>query len=81
MVSGDYAVLLREGMSVKRALVFNLVSSAFSFIGMAAGISLGEVLHAALWINALTAGSFIYIALVHLVRFHYYYESFSVDRL
>lgn len=60
-------MLLKEGMSVRRALCCNLFSSVFSFGGMGLGLLLGEVLDAAPWVNAFTAGSFIYIALGTLV--------------
>lgn len=56
-------------MSIKRSLFYNVVSSIFSFIGMVAGVLLGEIEYASLWINSFTAGSFLYIALSDLVIF------------
>lgn len=65
---GDFAVLLRSGMSIKRALYYNLLSSALSFMGMAGGIWLAEDHESASqWIYAATAGTFFYIALADLV--------------
>ncbi|XP_050670124.1 zinc transporter ZIP10 [Leptidea sinapis] len=65
---GDFAVLLRSGMSIKRALYYNLLSSVLSFIGMAVGIWLAEDHESASqWIYAATAGTFFYIALADLV--------------
>ncbi|KAL0273989.1 UNVERIFIED_CONTAM: hypothetical protein PYX00_006536 [Menopon gallinae] len=64
---GDYATLISSGMSKKKTLLYNILSSVFSFLGMIIGILLGEIKHASLWINAFTAGSFLYIALSDLV--------------
>lgn len=65
---GDFAVLLRSGMSIKRALYYNLLSSVLSFMGMAGGIWLAEDHESASqWIYAATAGTFLYIALADLV--------------
>ncbi|GBP66557.1 Zinc transporter ZIP14 [Eumeta japonica] len=65
---GDFAVLLRSGMSIRRALYYNLLSSVLSFMGMAGGIWLAEDHESASqWIYAATAGTFLYIALADLV--------------
>ncbi|XP_046961127.1 zinc transporter ZIP10 [Vanessa cardui] len=65
---GDFAVLLRSGMSIKRALYYNLLSSALSFMGMGGGIWLAEDHESASqWIYAATAGTFFYIALADLI--------------
>ncbi|CAK1550032.1 unnamed protein product [Leptosia nina] len=65
---GDFAVLLRSGMSIKRAMYYNLLSSVLSIIGMAIGIWLAEDHESASeWIYAATAGTFFYIALADLV--------------
>lgn len=65
---GDFAVLLRSGMSIRRAMYYNLLSSVLSILGMAIGIWLAEDHESASeWIYAATAGTFIYIALADLV--------------
>ncbi|XP_075992454.1 zinc/iron regulated transporter-related protein 71B [Anticarsia gemmatalis] len=65
---GDFAVLLRSGMSIRRALYYNVLSSVLSFMGMAGGIWLAEDHESASqWIYAATAGTFFYIALADLV--------------
>lgn len=65
---GDFAVLLRSGMSIRRALYYNVLSSILSFMGMAGGIWLAEDHDSASqWIYAATAGTFFYIALADLV--------------
>lgn len=65
---GDFALLLQTGVSIKRAVLLNIVSSILSFIGMAIGLLIAGI-HGdmAQWIYAATAGSFLYIALADLV--------------
>ncbi|VDL90025.1 unnamed protein product [Schistocephalus solidus] len=63
----DFAVLLRTGMRIKEALFFNVVSSILCLIGMFVGIGVGNIESASTWIFALTAGTFIYIALVDML--------------
>ena len=67
--AGDFAVLLRAGMTVKQALVYNCVSSILCLVGMVTGIGVGNLEAATQWIFALIAGMFIYIALVDMVRY------------
>ncbi|ELT90758.1 hypothetical protein CAPTEDRAFT_18141 [Capitella teleta] len=64
---GDFAVLLRAGMKVKQALVYNVLSSVLCVIGMVGGLLLGNLESAHGWIYALTAGIFIYISLVDML--------------
>ncbi|GAA38511.2 zinc transporter ZIP10 [Clonorchis sinensis] len=64
---GDFAVLLKTGMRIKEALYFNVVSSVLSLVGMLIGIAVGNVASASYWIFAVTAGTFIYIALVDML--------------
>ena len=64
---GDFAVLLKAGMSVKQALVYNIISSVLCFVGMLIGVAVGNMSSASLWIFALAGGMFIYIALVDMV--------------
>jgi len=67
-IAGDFAVLLRSGMTVKQALMYNMVSSVLAFSGMCLGIVLGTLHWAASsWVFALTAGIFIYVSLVDMV--------------
>ncbi|KAK3596398.1 hypothetical protein CHS0354_018997 [Potamilus streckersoni] len=64
---GDFAMLLKSGMSIKQAIFYNVVSSILSFIGMVIGITLGNITSASLWIFAVVAGMFLYIALVDML--------------
>ncbi|TMW47412.1 hypothetical protein DOY81_007510 [Sarcophaga bullata] len=65
---GDFALLLQTGVSIRRAICLNIVSSVLSFVGMAIGLLIAG-LHTNMtqWIYAGTAGSFLYIAFADLV--------------
>ncbi|XP_018340535.1 PREDICTED: zinc transporter foi-like isoform X2 [Trachymyrmex septentrionalis] len=64
---GDFAVLLKAGMSTKQAVFYNLLSSVLCLLGMIGGILLGSTSDATSWIFAVAAGIFIYIALVDMI--------------
>lgn len=66
MSSGDFAVLLNAGMSMRQAVTYNFLSACTCYIGMAVGILLGEV-QASSYIFALAGGMFLYISLVDMV--------------
>lgn len=62
---GDFAVLIRAGLSVKRAIIYNLVSAILCFVGMTIGVTIGKINDA--WLSAAIAGMFLYIALVDMI--------------
>ncbi|XP_046368168.2 zinc transporter ZIP10-like [Haliotis rufescens] len=64
---GDFAVLLKAGMSIKQAVVYNCLSSVLCFVGMLIGVALGNIEEASMWIFASVGGMFIYISLVTMV--------------
>ncbi|XP_012534572.1 zinc transporter foi isoform X2 [Monomorium pharaonis] len=64
---GDFAVLLKAGMSTKQAVFYNVLSSVLCLLGMIGGILLGSTPDATSWVFAVAAGIFIYIALVDMV--------------
>lgn len=64
---GDFAVLLKAGMSARQAVYYNILSSVLSFIGTIVGILIGDTPEASAWIFAGAAGMFIYIGLVDMV--------------
>lgn len=67
--AGDFAVLLKAGMTVKQAIVYNLLSAMMAYIGMFIGTAVGQYANnITLWIFAVTAGMFLYVALVDMVR-------------
>lgn len=64
---GDFAVLLKAGMSARKAIYYNILSSVLSFLGMCVGIQIGDTPETTQWVFAVAAGLFIYIALVDMV--------------
>ncbi|KAL3288461.1 hypothetical protein HHI36_002906 [Cryptolaemus montrouzieri] len=64
---GDFAMLLKAGMTIKQALFYNLLSSVLSLLGNIVGIYLGNTEYASSWVFAAAAGMFIYIALVDMI--------------
>lgn len=66
---GDFAILMKAGMTVKSAVFYNLLTGILSFIGMIFGIIFGQSQDTAQWLFAAASGLFIYIALVDMVKF------------
>jgi len=64
---GDFAMLLKAGMSVKQAVFYNVISSILGFIGMILGILLGTITNVTPWIFSITAGIFLYVGLVDML--------------
>lgn len=66
---GDFAVLRKNGYSMRKALLFNILSSILCFFGVLIGLALGSIEKFSNWSFLFIAGSFIYISLVDLVSF------------
>lgn len=64
---GDFAMLLKAGMSVKQAVFYNILSSVLAFVGMILGRYLGDLNNFTPWIFTATAGIFLYVALVDMI--------------
>lgn len=64
---GDFAVLLQNGMSLKKAMFWNLFSALTAFIGLIVSLLVATDDEVRLWIFAVTAGMFLYIALTDLL--------------
>lgn len=64
---GDFAMLLKAGMTIKQALFYNILSSALCLLGNCFGVWLGNTEYASSWVFAGAAGTFIYIALVDMM--------------
>jgi zinc and cadmium transporter len=65
---GDFGILVRAGLGVRRALLFNFYSGLASVGGVVLGLGLGQVSEA--FANALipvAAGNFLYLSLATLV--------------
>ena len=60
-------MMLRSGVSFKKAMFLSLISNLIGFVGLYAGLFLGSENAMQRWIYAATAGMFLYIALVSLV--------------
>ena len=54
-------------MTIKRALLYNFLSSLSCYLGLVIGIVLGENTSANTWIFAIAGGMFLYISLVDMV--------------
>jgi zinc transporter ZupT len=59
--------LINEGLSFKKALMANLFSSLTALIGFYIGVPISSQFGAGPWIFSITAGMFLYIALVDMV--------------
>ena len=60
---GDFGVLLHSGLSLKKALLFNFLSSVTSILGAVISLSIGPQIEGySLAMLPITAGGFIYIA-------------------
>ncbi|VDO94665.1 unnamed protein product [Schistosoma margrebowiei] len=64
---GDIAVLLRSGLTVPMAMLFNFVSACSAYIGLFVGLSVGDLNDVAPYVFALTGGFFMYIALADML--------------
>ncbi|XP_033747807.1 zinc transporter ZIP12-like isoform X2 [Pecten maximus] len=64
---GDFAILMKNGLSFKMALVANLLSSLTALLGFYIGVSLSKGVGASQWIFSIAAGLFLYISLVDMI--------------
>nr|XP_014353790.1 PREDICTED: zinc transporter ZIP10-like [Latimeria chalumnae] len=65
---GDFAVLLHAGVPVKRVVLFSLMSAVLSYTGMLVGMAVSHYSsNITPWIFAVTAGVFVYVALVDML--------------
>ena len=68
IILGDFAILLSSGMKWYVALMYNTLSAVVAIVGMFIGVAIGHANEdSTLWILAITAGIFLYVALVDLV--------------
>ncbi|XP_072116953.1 zinc transporter ZIP6-like [Mobula birostris] len=65
---GNFAVLLKAGMTIKQAILYNVLSALLGYLGMITGTAIGHYAeNVSTWIFAITAGLFLYVALVDMV--------------
>ncbi len=69
LFAGDFAILLKCGMSIKKALLFNFLSACSCYFGLIIGVVVGELTEGTPWIFAIAGGMFLYISLVDMVSF------------
>ncbi|KAK3520579.1 hypothetical protein QTP70_027501 [Hemibagrus guttatus] len=62
---GDFVILLNSGMSIRQAVLFNLLSAMSCYVGLVLGILVGSTF-APNVIFALAGGMFLYIALADM---------------
>uniref|UniRef100_A0A6G1SHC8 Zinc transporter ZIP6 n=1 Tax=Aceria tosichella TaxID=561515 RepID=A0A6G1SHC8_9ACAR len=62
---GDFAVLIKSGMPIKRAVLYNTLSSILCLLGATTGVFIGKIDIG--WVSALIAGMFLYISLVDMM--------------
>lgn len=67
-MKGNYAVLVKSGFNHCQALLFNLASALTCLIGFYLGASVSTNPMVSKWIFTVTAGMFLYLSLVDLVR-------------
>lgn len=61
-------MLLKSGMTVRQAILYNALSAMMAYLGLMTGILIGHYAeNISMWIFALTAGLFMYVALVDMV--------------
>ena len=81
-ISGDFAILLKSGLTFRQAVAYNFASAIISYIGLVLGIIIGDMESAHSWVLALTAGMFLYISLVDMVsQVHFLIKTESIRKL
>lgn len=62
---GDFAVLLKAGLAVHKAIMYNTLSAFLCFLGMSVGVWIADLDTGLL--SSIIAGMFLYIALVDMI--------------
>jgi len=75
--AGEFGVLVRGGLSVRRALLFNFLSASMAVVGALVALLVGSEFDAfTSALLPLTAGNFVYIAAADLVpELHHHHEA------
>ncbi|KAK7092625.1 zinc transporter ZIP4-like [Littorina saxatilis] len=78
---GDFAVLLKNGLTVKQALFWNLMSSLTAILGLYVSLAVATSAEVQIWIFAVAAGMFLYIAMADLFPQILAYENLANNGL
>lgn len=60
---GDFAVFMKSGLTLRRALIFNFASSMTNYLGIVVGFMIADSGLIRSWIYGIAAGMFLYISL------------------
>ena len=64
---GDFGILLQSGFSINKAIQAQLITACGALMGCFFGLLLADLNDSTTWILPITAGGFIYIALVNVI--------------
>jgi len=64
---GDFAILVKSGMSIRQAVTYNLVSAVLAYVGLVVGILAGGNELGRHFILSVTAGLFLYVSLADML--------------
>ena len=64
---GDFALLVKSGMTIRQAITYNLVSAVLAYFGLVVGILAGASELGRHFILSITAGMFLYISLTDML--------------
>ena len=67
LILGAFAIFVSSGVSFRKALCLLSTCYLFSYVGVVVGAILGTSLNLTVWIFAVIAGMFLYIALAEMV--------------
>eukprot|EP00057_Strongylocentrotus_purpuratus_P013003 XP_011667477.1 PREDICTED: zinc transporter ZIP12-like [Strongylocentrotus purpuratus] len=71
---GDLAVLIKQGIRLRTALLMNMMCACSAFLGLWVGIPLGQTETVREWIFAAVAGMFLYVGLVDMLPMLHQYD-------
>ncbi|XP_046860242.1 uncharacterized protein LOC124453473 [Xenia sp. Carnegie-2017] len=64
---GDFAILLKSGLTYKEAMLANFLSACCCYIGLVIGLVLGYTTYSVKYIYGIAGGMFLYISLVDML--------------